>query len=64
MSLGLFIAGIIVAVIGYLLERFTTGILSTLGKIALWVGVIVAIIGLILWLIGLAGVALLTTVFA
>ena len=64
MSLGLFIAGIIVAVIGYLLERFTTGILSTLGKIVLIVGVIVAIIGLILWLVGLAGVALLTTVFA
>ena len=64
MSLGIFIVGIIVAVIGYLLERFTTGILRTLGKVILWVGVIVAIIGLFLWLLGIAGVALLTTVFA
>ena len=59
MSLGLFIAGIIVAVIGYLLERKTTGVLSTLGTIALWVGIIVAIIGLFLLLLGLAGVSLL-----
>ena len=59
MSLGLFIVGIIIAVIGYLLERRTTGLLSTLGTICLWVGAIVAIVGLILLLLGLAGVSLL-----
>ena len=60
MSLGILIAGIIIAVLGYCLERFTSGLLATLGKIMVIIGVVIAIIGLILILLDIAGVALMT----
>lgn len=58
MSLGIIILGVILAVIGYVLDIKTTGPLNTLGKILLFVGIIIAVIGIILLLIGLVGVAL------
>ncbi len=58
-DVGLIIAGIIIAVVGYCLERWTTGLLSTLGKIVLIVGVIIAIIGFILLAVHLVGAELL-----
>ena len=58
-DVGLIIAGIIIAVIGYCIERFTTGIFSTLGKIALIVGVVIAIIGFVLLAVHLVGAELL-----
>ena len=58
-DVGLIIAGIIIAVIGYLVERFTTGLLSTLGKIVLIVGVVIVIIGFILLAIHLVGAEML-----
>jgi hypothetical protein len=47
-DVGLIILGIVLAVIGYLVERFFQGIISTIGKIVWIVGVIIFIIGIIL----------------
>ena len=47
-DVGLIILGIVLAVIGYLVSRFFTGIISTVGKIVWIVGVIIAIIGIVL----------------
>jgi hypothetical protein len=58
-DVGLIIAGVIIAVIGYCVERFTTGIFSTLGKIALIVGVVIVFIGIILLAVHLIGAELL-----
>ena len=52
-DVGLIILGIVLAVVGYLVQRFFTGIISTVGKIVWIVGVIVAIIGVILLLVHL-----------
>ena len=57
-DIGLIIAGIVIAVIGYLVERFTTGLLSTIGKIVLIVGVVIVIIGLILLAVHFIGAEL------
>ena len=54
-DVGLIIAGIVIAVIGYLVERFTTGLLSTLGKIVLIVCVVIVIIGFGLLAVHLVG---------
>ncbi len=59
-DVGLIILGIVLAVIGYLVERFFTGIISTLGKIGLVVGVVIFVIGLVLLVVHLVGAALLT----
>lgn len=58
MAVGLLIFGIILAIVGYVLERKTTGVLSTLGTIFLWIGVLVAIVALIIILLGIAGISL------
>jgi len=58
-DVGLIIAGIIIAVVGYLIERYTTGVFNTLGKIVLIVGVVIAIIGFILLAVHLVGAELL-----
>ena len=47
-DVGLIILGVVLAIIGYLVERFFTGIISTVGKIVWIVGVVIAIIGVVL----------------
>ena len=57
-DVGLIILGAVLAVIGYCLERFFTGIISVLGKITLIVGVVIFIIGFILLVVHLVGAEL------
>jgi len=57
-DVGLIILGAVLAVIGYCLERFFTGIISVLGKITLIVGVVIFIIGFILLIVHLVGAEL------
>jgi hypothetical protein len=57
-DIGLIIVGIVLAVIGYCLERFFTGIISTLGKVTWIVGVVLFIIGFILLIVHLIGSAI------
>lgn len=52
-DVGLIILGAILAVVGYLVERFFAGIISTLGKIVLIVGVLIFVIGFILLVVHL-----------
>lgn len=52
-GLGLIIVGIVLAVIGYLLNKLTTGLLKTLGYIGLVVGAVIAFIGFVILLVGL-----------
>ena len=54
-DVGLIVVGIVLAVIGYCVERFFTGIISTLGKVVLIVGVVLFIIGIILLAVHLVG---------
>ena len=58
-DVGLIIAGIVIAVVGYLVKIYTTGLFSTLGKIVMIVGVVIAIIGFILLAVHLVGAELL-----
>ena len=52
-DVGLIIVGIVLAVIGYCVERFFTGIISTLGKLVFIVGVVLFVIGLVLLVVHL-----------
>lgn len=47
-DVGIIILGVVLAVVGYLIERFFTGVIATLGKITLIVGVLIFVIGFIL----------------
>ncbi len=58
-DVGLIIVGVILAVVGYIVERSFAGVISTLGKIVLVVGVILFIIGFILLAVHLVGAELL-----
>ena len=58
-DVGLIIIGVVLAIVGYCVERFFTGIISTLGKIVLIVGVVLFIIGFILLAVHLIGAELL-----
>lgn len=61
--IGLLILGVILAIIGYVLERKGPGPFSTVGTILFWIGVILAIVGAILLGLALAGVSLLVLPF-
>ena len=47
-DVGLIILGIVLAVIGFLVERLFAGIISTVGRVLWVVGVVIALIGLVL----------------